>query len=148
MDKLTENFTLEELYQSPTACRWKIDNTPSEEVIEHLKELCEKILQPLRDVMNRVSINSGYRCEALNKKVKGSNTSQHVFGNAVDIKTVDMKAAFIYIMENLPFDQLIWEYGDDNQPAWIHVSYSDRNRREVLRKKTRGGYKPFKIKTK
>lgn len=143
--KLTKNFTLEEFIVSEVAVRYNIDNTPSEEECKNIKNLCVKILQPLRDYTGPILVSSGYRSAKLNKKVKGSKTSQHVSGQAADIKTQNMRKAFLYIQNNLPFDQLIWEYGDDKQPSWIHVSYGPRNRRQVLRA-TKEGYVPFKLK--
>ena len=143
--KLTKNFTLEEFIVSAVAVRYNIDNTPSEEERKNIKNLCVKILQPLRDYTGPILVSSGYRSAKLNKKVKGSKTSQHVSGQAADIKTQNMRKAFLYIQNNLPFDQLIWEYGDDKQPSWIHVSYGPRNRRQVLRT-TKEGYVPFKLK--
>ena len=141
---LTKNFTLEELYASNTANSRHIDNSPPDNVIYNLKLLATNILQPLRDSVGVVTVNCGYRCPILNKLVGGVSDSQHVIGQAADIKTYDMKSAFRYIEKNLPFDQLIWEYGDDEKPSWIHVSYSDRHRKQVLRC-INGKYTNFKL---
>jgi hypothetical protein len=134
---LTNSFTLKEMTESITATRLGIDNTPSETVIKNLLLLCQKILQPLRDHMgDPIKVNSGYRSPALNKKIGGSSkTSQHCLGQAADM-TCGERTAEIYefIKNNLIFDQLIWEFGDDTMPIWIHVSYSStKNRKECLR---------------
>lgn len=142
--KLTQNFTLEELTRSEKATSLGIKNCPDAEIIYNLKTLCEKILQPLRDKVGTVQINSAYRCVELNTAIGGVDTSQHVFGKAADIKTNNMKEAFHFIKDNLPFDQLIWEYGNSEQPAWIHVSYDPRNRKQVLRKEKGKRYQQFK----
>jgi zinc D-Ala-D-Ala carboxypeptidase len=133
---ITKNFSLEELISSPTAIKKGIKNTPSTQVINCLTLLCENILQPVRDKFGEVHIDSAYRCPKLNVSVGGAATSQHVFGQAADIVLPDMKTVFKWIQDTLPFDQLIWENGDSNQPKWIHVSYSSRNRKEILRKKS------------
>lgn len=131
--QLTNNFSLEELTRSADASKQKIANKPSVNEISNLKALAENILQPLRDAVGVISISSGYRSEALNKAVGGAATSQHLLGQAADFKCADMAKAYAYIKENLPFDQLIWEFGDDKQPAWVHVSFSPRHRKQLIR---------------
>lgn len=134
--QLTTNFSLQELTASAKALAKGIDNTPSDEAIEALKALCENVLQPARDEVGSIEVSSGYRCPALNKAVKGAKNSQHVLGEAADISNDDSAALFHFIRENLEFDQLIWEEGNDEQPAWVHVSYSlNGNRNTVLRKR-------------
>lgn len=133
---LSTNFTLEELTHSATAIRKGIDNTPSEEIILKLKDLCDNVLQPLRDHFGIIHVSSGYRCVELNKLIGGAKTSQHTKGEAADIKlpSGDNYLLFKYIEENLEFDQLIYEFGTDKQPQWIHVSFNEgHNRKEVLR---------------
>lgn len=133
---LTENFTLEEMYKSTTAIRLGIDNTPSDIVIKNLLQLCKKVLQPLRDHMDEsIRVSSGYRSPELNKKIGGSKSSQHCLGQAADISCGERTAElYHYIKNNLIFDQLIWEFGNDDNPDWVHVSYSTtRNRKECLR---------------
>lgn len=137
---LTENFTLEEL----TATRHG-ENTPTAEHIENLKVLATKVLQPLRDKQGIVHVSSGYRSERVNKLAGGSTTSQHCRGEAADIICKNNRQAFIYIANNLPFDQLIWEFGDDKAPSWIHVSCKRTgNRKQILRKQHGKEYEPFK----
>ena len=128
-------FTLKELTKSDVAKRNKINNTPTMQEEANLIALIDNILDPLREAYgNPIIVTSGYRCERLNKLVKGSKTSQHRFGQAADIRTVkdtveeNKKLFDLAIKLNLPFDQLIDEYNFD----WVHVSYSPRNRKQIL----------------
>ena len=137
---LTENFTLEELTETRHG-----ENTPTAEHVENLKLLATKVLQPLRNAVGQVVVSSGYRSERVNKIVGGSTTSQHCKGEAVDIICKNNRAAFIWIANNLLFDQLIWEYGNEKAPSWIHVSYKRTgNRKQILIKEHGKGYEPFK----
>lgn len=128
-------FSMTELTKSATANRRGIDNTPSEEIRHNLTLLVERILDPLREAWGApIIVTSGYRCPKLNKAVGGAKTSQHMYGQAADIRTVSDTAAdnrrlFNLIQElKLPYDQLIDEYGYN----WVHVSYGARNRRQIL----------------
>lgn len=128
-------FTINELTKSSTAQRLHIDNTPPQNVKDNLTKLIDNILDPLRELYGKpIIVNSGYRCPKLNKAVGGARNSQHLIGQASDIRTVSNtkesnKQLFNLIKDSkLPFDQLINEY-DFN---WVHVSYSPRNRRQVL----------------
>lgn len=129
--QLSKNFTLAEL----TVTQVSAENEPSLVQIEALRKLVENVLQPLRDTYGKpIRINSGFRSLAVNKKVGGSATSAHCKGEAADLSCADNAAIFRIIREQLPFDQLIWEGGSDNQPAWVHVSYKEgANRHQVLR---------------
>lgn len=128
--KLTENFTLEELYASPTATRKGIDNTPSAVVQQNLQMLAEKILQPIRDEYKHpIIVNSGYRCATLNKEVGGVKNSQHLTGCAADIRCTYTTKAYLFRLikrmieqGKITVGQLIWEYGSVDEPAWIHIS--------------------------
>lgn len=129
-------FTINELCKSKTAARKKIDNAPTEDVKKKLKLLIELILDPLREAYGApIIVDSAYRCPKLNRAVGGSSTSQHKTGEAADIRTVkdtpeENKKLYDLIKKlNLPFDQLINEYGFN----WVHVSYSPRNRRQELK---------------
>lgn len=131
-------FTLEELSASTEAQRMGIDNTPTPEARANLTALVEAVLDPLRERYGySIMVSSGYRCPRLNKAVGGAATSQHVDGEAADIyvaRAKDNAIIFSLIYYLLPFDQLIWEMGDDEHPAWVHVSYHEgNNRRECLR---------------
>lgn len=134
--KLTNNFSLAELTHSETAERLNIENSPSVDQIDNLRKLCENILQPARDRLNDyISVTSGLRVLALNRAVGSKDNSQHPKGEAADVKCRNNANLFELIRSELSFDQLIWEFGDDNQPKWIHVSfkgYAD-NRNQALR---------------
>ena len=128
-------FSIAELTKSSTAIKKKINNTPTKEVENNLNQLIDNILDPLREAWRQpIIVGSGYRCEALNKAVGGAAHSQHKLGQAADIHTKsdsaeDNKKLFELIKQlKLPFDQLINEYNYN----WIHVSYSPRNRRQIL----------------
>lgn len=128
-------FTITELTKSATATRNNIDNSPTKQVEESLVKLVDNILDPLRKAYGKaIIVSSGYRCAKLNKLVGGSSTSQHVKGEAVDIRTVhdtpkeNKKLYDLIIQLNLPFDQLINEYNYD----WVHVSFGPKNRRQKL----------------
>ena len=130
--KLSEHFTLAEMTFSPTAIKKGIDNTPNAQTIKNLKALCEKVLEPLRaHIGGPIKINSGYRSEVLNSLIGGAKSSQHKTGQAVDVDLKDKSSeAFKWIMANLDYDQIIWEFGNDEQPDWIHVSYSTKGNRK------------------
>ena len=128
-------FTVQEMTRSATAKRYGISNEPNEEHRANLKKLVEKILDPLRERWGApIIVDSGYRCQRLNKIVGGSSTSQHLLGQAADIRTVsdtpeeNRKLFNLIINMHLPYDQVIDEYGYN----WIHVSYGPRHRRKIL----------------
>lgn len=127
-------FTISELCSSDTARRKGIDNTPSETVKENLTALVANILDPLREAWGKpLRVSSGYRCQKLNSAVGGVKNSQHLTGQAADIDTgskTENKRLFALVQSlKLPFDQLI----DEKSFSWVHMSYSPRNRRQVLR---------------
>ncbi len=139
--KLSENLSVNEVIKSNTATRKGIDNHPTQEHLEALEDIAENIFQPIREHFKvPIGISSGYRSEALNKAIGGSKTSQHSKGEALDLDA-DMfgkltnKQIFEFIKENLVFDQLIWEFGNDNEPNWVHVSFTTRrpNRMQILK---------------
>ena len=135
---LSKHVTLEEFQNSPTATTHGINNKMNESQIASAKLLCENVFEPLRIYLNTpIKISSGFRCVQLNKMIKGSSTSQHTKGEAMDIK-IDAKG-FHFIKDKLEFDQLIWEFGNDEQPSWIHVSFSSRNRKQVLKASKKNG---------
>lgn len=139
--KLSKNLTLAEVTRSETAKRRNIDNIPTDEHIENLKILANNVFQPLRDYFGvPIYISSGYRSEALNKAIKGSKTSQHCKGEAIDIDNdnanngVTNRHIFEYIRDHLKFDQLINEFPIKGNPSWVHVSFSkDQQRNQVLK---------------
>lgn len=138
---VSKNFTLNELIKSDVATRNGIDNSPSKEAVQNLTKLCENVLQPLRDNLNRpIKITSGYRSPDLNTLIGGSTHSQHCFGQAADIEVdiLSTVALAFYVKNNVPsFDQLILEFYDPKKgesSGWVHVSYVslDRNRKQFL----------------
>ena len=141
MNKISKNFTWEEFVASDTAKRLGIINQITDwDARDNIIALVENVLQPLRDAYGKpITINSGYRCAELNKKVGGVATSQHTKGQAADIcidgDLTKGRRWFDYIKAHLQFDQLIWEH-DKSGTYWIHVSYVPaaygRNRKQVI----------------
>ena len=127
--KLSKNLSLEEVTKSITAKRLKIDNTPDEWTTENLRQIAVNVFQPLRDSFKcPIFVSSGYRSAELNTAIGGSRRSQHVEGRALDLDgdvygRCTNSQIFEWIRENLEFDQLIWEFGDTDNPDWVHVSY-------------------------
>lgn len=131
-------FTIAELSDSATARMLHINNTPDEVACSNLTALVEHILDPAREIFGApVRVNSGYRSSRLNRAVGGVENSQHLRGEAADLSTgsPDGNRRLYEILLTLPFDQLIWERGNQRGPAWVHVSYRrvGGNRGEVLR---------------
>ena len=126
---LTKNLTLAEVTKSTTAKRLGIDNQPDEWTIENLRSIGECVFQPLRDSFGTpIYVSSGYRSPELNKAIGGSIRSQHIQGRALDLDADVFRGCtngeiFRFILNNLTFDQLIWEFGDQDNPDWVHVSY-------------------------
>ncbi len=137
--QLSEHFELAEFTRSSTAKRAGISNMPTDAHLANIKLLCEKILEPIRVHFSRsIILSSGYRSSTLNRAVGGSSSSQHCSGEAADIDmdgtNVTNAQIFNYIKDNLEFDQLIWEFGTDSNPDWVHVSYESngRQRKQIL----------------
>ena len=137
---------------SVTALRLGIDNTPDEYARQNMELLAEKIFEPLREAANGpIKINSFYRCPELNKAIGGSAKSQHCEGRAIDLDDtygyMSNAEMYNYIKNNLDYDQLIWEFGDDQNPAWVHVSYvdSDFNRQRCLKAYKENGKTKYKV---
>ena len=140
-EPIGRHFKLKHLIYSNTAKNKSInnfpgvDNSPSQtEVVENLRSLMNVVIDPIVDVYPDLIITSGYRCMTLNSSLGGSNTSQHVFGQAVDIQIPGLSTADVYnyiYYEVTGWDQLIWEYPERGGSSWVHVSYSSRNRRKT-----------------
>lgn len=134
-------FTIAEFVKSETAEKKGIDNRLPKELLPNAQALIDNVLDPLRKAYGKpIVVSSGYRCEALNKAVGGSKTSDHMNGRAADIvgtpnTPAENRKLFNLIQElKLPFDQLIWEKGDVVGPDWVHVSYrGEGNRNQVLK---------------
>lgn len=147
--KISANLTLKEVSKSLTATRRGIDNEPKGDHLTALINLANNVFQPIREHFNKpIFVSSGYRSPELNKAIGGAHkiikgeyvaTSQHCKGEAIDIDNDAREYPtnadiFWYIYDHLEFDQMIWEFGDDKNPAWVHVSYkSEGNRKQVLR---------------
>jgi len=151
-DRISEHVSLKEGIKSRTATRLNIDNVPSDLDLINMKTIAEKVFEPLRDfVGGPISINSFYRSPKLNSAIGGSTSSQHCIGCAIDIDdTYGYKTnaeMFEYIKCNLDYDQMIWEFGDDNNPDWVHVSYitEDTNRRRCLKAYKENSKTKYKI---
>lgn len=143
--KLSKNLALAEVIRSETAKRLGIDNAPTPEALENLKTLAKEVFQPIRDHFKKpIYISSGYRSETLNRALKGAKNSQHMAGQAIDIDMdhtdITNAEVFEFIKDNLEFDQLIWEFGTDQNPAWVHVSYREGENRGKILKATEAGY--------
>jgi hypothetical protein len=141
---LSAHVTLAEFENSPTATTHGINNKMSATQIASAKLLCEKVFEPLRLYLNTpIKINSGYRSAQLNKKIGGSTTSQHCKAEALDLH-IGAKG-FHFIKDKLEFDQLIWEFGNDENPQWVHVSFSSKNRKQVLKATKKNGKTIYSI---
>jgi hypothetical protein len=137
--QLSTNLSLAEVIRSESAKRKGINNMPTPEHIENFKKLATNIFQPIRDHFGRpILISSGYRSIKLNEAIKGSLSSQHCSGEAIDIDMdgTDITNAqiFHFIKDTLNFDQLIWEFGTDKNPDWVHVSFAANKsqRKQIL----------------
>ena len=145
--KISPNLNLAEITRSDTAKRHGIDNTPTAEHLENFKLLADKVFEPIREHFKTpIFISSGYRSKALNSFIKGSASSQHCMGQAIDIDMdgsngeVTNRMVFDFIKNKLDFDQLIWEFGTDFNPDWVHVSYvKGKNRKQKLKAIRSGG---------
>ena len=152
--QLSKNLALSEVTRSETAKRKGISNMPTPEHIENFKKLAENVFQPIRDHFGvPIRISSGYRSKELNTAIGGSLSSQHCQGEAIDIDmdgtSITNAQIFHFIKDNLNFDQMIWEFGTDKNPDWVHVSYEStgKQRKQILVAKRVGGkttYVPYK----
>ena len=137
---ISKHISDKESVYSRTAQRLNIDNTPTEDHKKNMVELAESIFEPLRTfVGGPIKINSFYRSPDLNKAIGGSSRSQHCHGQAIDIDDTFGHATnaqmYNFIKANLDFDQIIWEFGDEDNPDWVHVSYvsPQQNRNRCLK---------------
>jgi hypothetical protein len=152
--QISKHLSLAEVSRSETAKRKGINNTPSGEHLENFKKLAENIFEPIREHFGvPIHISSGYRSKELNAAIGGSSSSQHCQGEAIDIDmdgtSITNAQIFNYIKDNLNFDQMIWEFGNDSNPDWVHVSYEStgKQRKQILKAVKSGGktsYIPFK----
>lgn len=139
--KISEHISYREAIYSQTAIRNDIDNIPDIEQLKRIQLAAENIFEPLREWVGRpIKINSCFRSAELNKRIGGAQSSQHCANNGAAFDLDDTYGhktnaeMFHYIKKNLYFDQLIWEFGTDENPNWVHVSYNaDNNRGQVLK---------------
>jgi len=137
---LSKHISMREAVYSITAKRLGLNNDPSDEHLESMSKVANKVFEPLREFVNGpIKINSFYRGPELNKAIGGSSKSQHCKGQAIDIDDTFGHATnaemYEFIKENLDFDQMIWEFGTDENPNWVHISYvsEDKNRNRCLK---------------
>ena len=138
--KISRHITYAEAIHSNTAKRKGIDNTPNPQQLDTMKVTAEKIFEPLREwVGGPIKVSSFFRSPELNTAIGGVASSQHCKGQALDLDDVygykTNAEMFMYIREHIDFDQLIWEFGTDVSPNWIHVSYvnKEENRKRCLK---------------
>lgn len=138
--KISKHVSYKEGVRSNTATRRGIDNTPTDDHLHFMEIIAHEIFEPLREwVGGPIKINSFYRSPDLNTAIGGSAMSQHCKGQAMDIDdTFGYKTnaeMFKWIKENLNFDQMIWEFGNDGNPDWVHISYVSeaKNRNRCLK---------------
>jgi hypothetical protein len=153
MEKISRYVSYFEVTHSNQAKALKIGNVPNAEQLANLKLVCTNIFDKVREHFGvPIGISSAYRSYELNQRIGGSKSSLHMQGMALDIDGdihggINNKELFDYIRKNCTFDQLIWEFGSENAPSWVHVSWNkDGNRGQVLRAVKSGGrtvYQPF-----
>ena len=136
---ISKHISYKEGVYSNTATRIGINNTPDDEQLKNMELVAEEVFEPLREYVDGpIKINSFFRCPELNTAIGGSNKSQHCKGQAMDIDDTYGKMTnaemYHWIKDNLDFDQMIWEFGDEDNPAWVHVSYvsPEKNRNRCL----------------
>ena len=149
---ISKHISYKEGVYSRTATRLGIENEPSDEQMDNMCLLAEEVFEPLRMwVSGPIKINSFFRSPELNKAIGGSGKSQHCHGQAIDLDDTFGRATnaemFEFIKKNLDFDQIIWEFGDDDNPDWVHVSYvsPDQNRNRCLKAYKKSGRTNYEI---
>tara|TARA_R110000822_G_scaffold91854_1_gene211570 strand:+ start:750 stop:1211 length:462 start_codon:yes stop_codon:yes gene_type:complete len=152
MERISKHITYKEAVRSNTALRLNINNIPNDYEISNMVGIANHVFEPLREyVGGPIKINSMFRSEALNRAIGGSSRSQHCQGRAIDLDdTFGHKTnaeMFNYIKNNLNFDQLIWEFGDDTNPDWVHVSFvsNDENRGRCLKAEKVNGRTSYRV---
>ena len=137
---ISKHISYKEGVYSNTATRRGINNTPNDEQLNNMETVAEEIFEPLRAYVNGPKkINSFFRCPELNKAIGGSSKSQHCKGQAIDIDDtfgyMTNAEMYYFIKEHLDFDQIIWEFGSDDNPDWVHISYVSpgKNRNRCLK---------------
>ena len=149
---ISKHVSYKEGVYSVTATRLGVDNTPNDEQLANMELVAEKVFEPLREWVGKpIKVNSFFRGLSLNTAIGGARKSQHMKGQAMDIDDNYGHATnaemYHWIKENLDFDQLIWEFGDDDNPNWLHISYVSKedNRNRCLRASKSGGTTLYSI---
>jgi|TARA_R100001443_G_scaffold51288_1_gene63258 hypothetical protein len=152
MENISKHISYKEATRSNTALRRGIENIPDVEELENMKLIAEKVFEPLRKwVGGPIKINSFYRSPELNVAIGGSKKSQHCHGQAIDIDDTyghrSNASMFHHLRYSLDYDQIIWEFGDDKNPAWVHVSYvsEEKNRHRCLQAYKENGKTKYKV---
>jgi len=151
-NNISKHISYKEGVYSITALRLSIDNTPNAEQKANMKKIAQNIFEPLRQwVGGPIKINSFFRSPELNKAIGGSTRSQHCKGKAIDIddsfKFATNAEMFWWIRDNLNFDQMIWEFGNNDNPDWVHVSYvsPEKNRNRCLKAYRKDGKTKYMV---
>jgi len=149
---ISKHISYKEGVYSRTALRHGIKNNPNAEQMENMIAIAEEVFEPLRMWVNGpIKINSFFRSPELNKAIGGSGKSQHCHGQAIDLDDTFGRATnaemFEFIKEHLDFDQIIWEFGNDTNPDWVHVSYvsPEQNRNRCLKAYKENSKTKYKI---
>ena len=137
---ISKHISYKEAVYSRTAQRRDIYNHPENDQADNMRLIAEQVFEPLRSwVGGPIKINSFFRSPELNTAIGGSTKSQHCHGQAIDLDDTFGRATnaemYEFIKENLDFDQMIWEFGNDDNPNWVHVSYvsEEKNRNRCLK---------------
>ncbi len=149
---ISEHISYKEGVYSRTATRLDIDNEPNNEQMDNMCLIAQEVFEPLRMwVGGPIKINSFFRSPKLNKAIGGSGKSQHCHGQAIDLDDTFGRATnaemYYFIKKHLDFDQMIWEFGDEDNPDWVHVSYvsEDKNRNRCLQAYKENGKTKYKV---
>ena len=149
---ISKHISYKEGVYSRTAIRRGIDNTPNDEQLDNMELVAEEVFEPLRAyVGGPIKINSFFRSAELNKAIGGSSKSQHCKGQAMDIDDTFGRCTnaemYHFIKDHLDFDQMIWEFGDDDNPDWVHVSYvsEEDNRNRCLKAYRKDGKTKYMV---
>jgi len=149
---ISKHISYKEGVYSTTAIRKGINNDPNNDQLKNMQLIADEVFEPLRSYVDGpIKINSFFRSPELNTAIGGSSKSQHCKGQAIDIDDTfgRMTNAEMYhwIKENLDFDQIIWEFGNDDNPNWVHISYvsPEKNRNRCLKAYKKNGKTKYKV---
>jgi len=143
MKRISKYVSYLEATKSNTALKNGIDNTPNEKQLSNMKKVAVNVFDEVREHFGvPIGVSSFFRSLKLNKKIGGASKSDHMDGEAIDIDAdmyggVTNRQIFDYIKDNLEFDKLIWEFGSDEEPSWVHVSYVEGNNRKMVMRSIR-----------